>query len=113
MVQRAGRIDRLGSLFDSLHIYNMFPERALEELLGLVRSLTAKIEVINQTGFLDAAVNQDPDSQAAKHALRQSLATLEIAYTEKILSHQASVTDARFSPDGTFIIVASGDEVRI
>jgi superfamily II DNA or RNA helicase len=56
MVQRAGRIDRLGSLFDVLHIYNMFPERALEELLGLVRSLTAKIEVINQTGFLDASV---------------------------------------------------------
>ena len=51
MVQRAGRIDRLGSSFDVLHIYNMFPERALEELLGLVRSLTAKIEVINQTGF--------------------------------------------------------------
>jgi superfamily II DNA or RNA helicase len=56
MVQRAGRIDRLGSSFDVLHIYNMFPERALEELLGLVRSLTAKIEVINQTGFLDASV---------------------------------------------------------
>jgi hypothetical protein len=56
MVQRAGRIDRLGSSFDTLSIYNMFPERALEELLGLVRSLTAKIEVINQTGFLDASV---------------------------------------------------------
>ncbi len=28
MVQRAGRIDRLGSLFDTLTIYNMFPERA-------------------------------------------------------------------------------------
>jgi superfamily II DNA or RNA helicase len=56
MVQRAGRIDRLGSSFESLSIYNMFPERALEDLLGLVRSLTAKIEVINQTGFLDASV---------------------------------------------------------
>jgi hypothetical protein len=42
--------------FDVLRIYNMFPERALEELLGLVRSLTAKIEMINQTGFLDASV---------------------------------------------------------
>lgn len=51
-----GRIDRLGSLFDTLSIYNMFPERALEELLGLVRSLTAKIEVVNQTGFLDASI---------------------------------------------------------
>ncbi|TVR24965.1 MAG: helicase [Anaerolineaceae bacterium] len=56
MVQRAGRIDRLGSTFEALHILNMFPERALEELLGLVRSLTAKIDIINQTGFLDASV---------------------------------------------------------
>jgi hypothetical protein len=56
MVQRAGRIDRLGSSFGTLSIYNMFPERALEELLGLVRSLTAKIDVINRTGFLDASV---------------------------------------------------------
>ena len=56
MVQRAGRIDRLGSSFDELSIYNMFPEKALEELLGLVRSLTNKIDIINQTGFLDASV---------------------------------------------------------
>lgn len=56
MVQRAGRIDRLGSPYELLCIFNLFPERALEELLGLVRSLTSKIEVINQTGFLDASV---------------------------------------------------------
>jgi superfamily II DNA or RNA helicase len=56
MVQRAGRIDRLGSSFDTLSIYNMFPDRALEALLGLVKSLTSKIDVINQTGFLDASV---------------------------------------------------------
>lgn len=56
MVQRAGRIDRLGSPFDALTIYNMFPEAALEDLLGLVQSLTSKIDVINQTGFLDASV---------------------------------------------------------
>jgi superfamily II DNA/RNA helicase len=56
MVQRAGRIDRLGSPHATLHIFNLFPERALEALLGLVRSLTAKIDVINQTGFLDASV---------------------------------------------------------
>jgi len=56
MVQRAGRIDRLGSEFDTLSIFNMFPEEGLEDLLGLVRSLTAKIDVINQAGFLDASV---------------------------------------------------------
>jgi hypothetical protein len=56
MVQRAGRIDRLGSTFETLTIFNLFPDRALEALLGLVKSLTSKIDVINQTGFLDASV---------------------------------------------------------
>jgi hypothetical protein len=56
MVQRAGRIDRLGSPFGVLTIYNLFPEAKLEELLGLVQSLTSKIDVINQTGFLDASI---------------------------------------------------------
>ncbi len=56
MVQRAGRIDRLGSPFPVLTIHNLFPEKALEDLLGLVQRLTAKIDVINQAGFLDASV---------------------------------------------------------
>ena len=56
MVQRAGRIDRMGSAFDVLTIHNLFPERELESLLGLVERLTRKIDVINQTGFLDASV---------------------------------------------------------
>lgn len=56
MVQRAGRIDRIGSRFDLLWIYNMFPDAGLERLLRLVASLNRKIETINQTGFLDASV---------------------------------------------------------
>jgi superfamily II DNA/RNA helicase len=36
MVQRAGRIDRLGSPHTVLTICNMFPARELERLLGLV-----------------------------------------------------------------------------
>jgi SNF2 family DNA or RNA helicase len=56
MVQRAGRIDRIGSLFDMLWIYNMFPDEGLEELLGIVRRLSQKIENIDKTGFLDASV---------------------------------------------------------
>ena len=56
MVQRAGRIDRIGSKFATLWIYNMFPEEGLEKLLRLVESLNRKIDTINQTGFLDASV---------------------------------------------------------
>ncbi len=56
MVQRAGRIDRIGSKFSNLWVYNMFPEEGLERLLKLVESLSRKIEDINNTGFLDASV---------------------------------------------------------
>jgi hypothetical protein len=56
MVQRAGRIDRIGTEFDTLWIYNMFPDAGLERLLGLVESLSRKIADIDQAGFLDASV---------------------------------------------------------
>lgn len=56
MVQRAGRIDRIGSSFDLISVYNMFPDAGLERLLKLVESLTTKIQAIDKTGFLDASV---------------------------------------------------------
>ena len=56
MVQRAGRIDRIGTDFEALWIYNMFPDRGLERLLGLVDSLSRKIADIDRLGMLDASV---------------------------------------------------------
>jgi superfamily II DNA or RNA helicase len=56
MVQRAGRIDRIGTDFETLWIYNMFPDQGLERLLGIVQSLSLKIADIDQAGFLDASV---------------------------------------------------------
>ena len=56
MVQRAGRIDRIGSKHPLLCVHNMFPEEGLERLLALVESLSRKITDIDRTGFLDASV---------------------------------------------------------
>ena len=56
MVQRAGRIDRIGTSFDTLWVHNMFPDEGLEKLLGLVESLSKKIASIDQSGFLDASI---------------------------------------------------------
>jgi len=61
MVQRAGRIDRLGSDHQELLIYNMFPDAGLERLLRLVQSLSAKISAIDSTGFLDTQILSDDD----------------------------------------------------
>jgi hypothetical protein len=56
MVQRAGRIDRIGTDFDVLWIYNMFPDHGLERLLNLVGNLSRKIADIDRLGMLDASV---------------------------------------------------------
>lgn len=56
MVQRAGRIDRLGSEFETVHIYNFNPEDALESLLNLVKRLSERLSAINSAGLLDATV---------------------------------------------------------
>ncbi len=56
MIQRAGRIDRIGSPFDEICIYNFYPEKELESLLRLVKILEGKIEMINKEVGLDAYI---------------------------------------------------------
>ena len=56
MVQRIGRIDRIGSEHSTIDVYNFIPEDALEELLGLMERLHEKLQAINRTVGLDASV---------------------------------------------------------
>ncbi len=56
MIQRAGRIDRIGTPFKEIAIYNFFPDQELELLLQLVRTLQNKIAMINDIVGLDSSV---------------------------------------------------------
>ena len=56
MIQRAGRIDRIGSPYDKIFVYNFFPEDELEELLRLVEILQTKIADIDNSIGLDQTV---------------------------------------------------------
>jgi len=56
MVQRVGRLDRIGSPHEVIHVYNFFPEEELEELLRLLERLHKKLDAINRTVGLDASV---------------------------------------------------------
>jgi len=56
MIQRAGRIDRIGSPFKEIFVHNFFPEDELEELLLLVSRLQNKINRINESIGLDSSV---------------------------------------------------------
>ena len=56
MIQRAGRIDRIGSPYQKIFIYNFFPEDELEALLKLVEILQEKIIDIDKSIGLDQTV---------------------------------------------------------
>jgi hypothetical protein len=56
MIQRAGRIDRIGSPFKEIYVYNFFPEEELEDLLRLVEVLQNKIRDIDSAVGLDVTV---------------------------------------------------------
>ncbi|MBE3100129.1 MAG: helicase [Planctomycetes bacterium] len=56
LVQRSGRIDRLGSPHETILVCNLFPEDELERLLGLVERLASRISQIDDLGLLDASV---------------------------------------------------------
>ncbi len=56
MIQRAGRIDRIGSPFSKIYVYNFFPEKELEDLLRLVSILQEKIIKIDESMGLDQTI---------------------------------------------------------
>jgi len=70
MVQRAGRIDRIGSPYDTVFIYNFNPEDALEDLLHLVERIYDKLEGINQSVGLDSSVMGERPNPQDFNAIR-------------------------------------------
>jgi superfamily II DNA or RNA helicase len=59
MIQRAGRIDRIGTPHDTILIHNFFPSDELEDLLELVQTLESKISDIDQAVGMDQKVMGD------------------------------------------------------
>jgi len=56
MIQRAGRIDRLFSPHEKVFVYNMMPEKELEDLLKIVKRVKTRLGGIEATVGLDASV---------------------------------------------------------
>jgi Helicase conserved C-terminal domain len=105
MVQRAGRIDRIGAKFDTLQIYNMFPDEGLERLLRLLESLMQKISNIDRTGFPDASVLGEVVHPQSFNTLRrirdednsvieEEEGFMELASNEFLLQHLRQLLEA-------------------
>lgn len=64
MIQRNGRINRLGTQHKEIFIYNFRPEEQLESYLKLVRKLQEKIDLIRYTVGTDQSIlDEDPTPQ--------------------------------------------------
>jgi len=56
IIQRVGRLDRMGSLYSTIHVYNFFPEDELDSMLNLLKRLYNKLDAINRSVGLDVSV---------------------------------------------------------
>lgn len=68
---------------------------------------------VRSAHFAKAALDQDSANADAEAVLRRAVANLELAYTERILSFDHPVTDARYSRDGARLAIASGNTVTL
>lgn len=64
MIQRNGRINRIGSPFTEIFVYNFRPQEELESYLELVKKLTTKIDLIRYTiGNDQSVLDEEPIPQ--------------------------------------------------
>jgi ERCC4-related helicase len=62
MIQRNGRVNRLGSTFEEVNVFNMKPEAELDGYLKLIQRLEGKINIIRNTIGTDTPVLEEPEN---------------------------------------------------
>ncbi len=104
MIQRNGRINRLGSTHSKVSIINMKPHEHLDRYLKLFKSLQDKIEIINQTIGSDASVLgeiENPLDYTGVYDNDEDKATQEYL---KLEENAESFTDDQFVNDLKYFI---------
>ena len=82
LIQRFGRIDRIGSEHDVIYGYNFMPETELERNLGLQEKLAQRIREIHESIGEDAAI-LDPSERINEEAMYSIYARGEIGRYEE------------------------------
>lgn len=60
IIQRIGRIDRIGSEYDEIYVYNFFPETAAEKEIGIENKVNERInEIIQNFGYDEKTIRLD------------------------------------------------------
>ncbi|NJE08385.1 DNA helicase [Thermococcus sp. M39] len=81
LIQRIGRVDRIGTEHDEILVYNFFPERKLEENLGLLQKVERRIQEFSRTLGTDGKILQE-EEEWNPSAIRAIYGTEEIEKIE-------------------------------
>ena len=77
LIQRFGRVDRIGSPFDEIHLHNMLPDAQLDESLDLTSRLGDRIQAMHDIIGLDNRILSDSE--------KLNPAAIGAIYDDKIL----------------------------
>jgi ERCC4-related helicase len=108
MIQRNGRINRLGSQFKEVYVYNMAPEKKLETYLKLVKRLEQKIKRIKHTVGTDQTVlgeEENPLEYIDQSSDEKAVDVVSNLYNEKTASEALldAEDDADFLTENEYI----------
>jgi hypothetical protein len=93
LIQRAGRVDRIGASHDVVKIFNFIPDREFDAFLGLARTIRSKLVNVRSVIGLERPV-LEPDEQfdiamqAVAEAHPELLAKLQVEDPEAALRSQ-------------------------
>ncbi|ASJ03809.1 DNA helicase (plasmid) [Thermococcus profundus] len=61
LIQRIGRVDRIGTEHDEILVYNFFPEKKLEENLGLLQKVERRVQEFSRALGTDGKILQEEE----------------------------------------------------
>ncbi|ASJ00342.1 helicase-related protein [Thermococcus gorgonarius] len=111
LIQRIGRVDRIGTEHDEILVYNFFPERKLEENLGLLQKVERRIQEFSRALGTDGKILQE-EEEWNPSAMRAIYGTDEIekiedefsgsllsvtTFAEKLLRDYKEANEKRFN----------------
>lgn len=99
MIQRNGRVNRLGSTFDEVYIYNMRPEAKLDSYLKLIQRLQGKIDIIKNTIGTDTPVLDEPENPIEYTDSVSDIYSADFEKRMKALEDAEKATDFLLSED--------------
>lgn len=99
MIQRNGRVNRLGSEFLEVNVLNMKPESELDGYLKLIQRLQGKIDIIRNTIGTDTPVLDEPENPIEYADSVSDIYSKDLQKRMKALEDAEKAADFLFAED--------------